>query len=385
MTTPSARFDHVIRNRTLVDGTGALVLPTREPVEGMSLDALRAGLGPAWPFEHFGEFLDAIESRDTGIPRGGRRCERHAAGSCGPRLMRRIGSLVCVLLLGAAAASAQTFVFENFDDGAHDLALFGGAGHTIGGGVSTQSYPIEPDGAGSDLEMRLDLVSLASDETSSVGSYVWPAVRALVPELADRSFRVSAEFEIDEAFAEGPNRSLSVGLVARCAYAFNADNCVSFDASAVNTFYRLSFAIVGEGNFTDSGAALETGELRLVEYRGDSQVDVTGPGLAVPAGEAFTMSLEGTVVGETLVLVGRMQSGASVVEVEGVDPTPLLGPGFGARTGGSVRGFGGANASGALDVDLDDLLVAPEVPALEAGLAALLALQRTIRRARPTR
>ena len=46
-------------------GTGALVLPTREPVEGMSLDALRAGLGPAWPFEHFGEFLDAIESRDS--------------------------------------------------------------------------------------------------------------------------------------------------------------------------------------------------------------------------------------------------------------------------------------------------------------------------------
>ena len=56
--------------------------------------------------------------------------------------MRRIGPLVCVLLLGAAAASAKTFVFEDFDDGAHDLALFGGTGHTIGGGVSTQSYPI---------------------------------------------------------------------------------------------------------------------------------------------------------------------------------------------------------------------------------------------------
>ena len=41
--------------------------------------------------------------------------------------------------------------------------------------------------AGSDLEMRLDLVSLPSDETSSVGSYVWPAVRALVPELAGRT------------------------------------------------------------------------------------------------------------------------------------------------------------------------------------------------------
>jgi N-acyl-D-aspartate/D-glutamate deacylase len=155
MTTPSARFDLVIRNGTLVDGTGAaprpgeiaiangriaalgdpgalaphaagtldahgaaiapgfidihthydaqvfwdrmltispwhgvttvvvgncgfgvaptrpgdrdLMLRTLEQVEGMSLDALRAGLGPAWPFEHFGEFLDAIESRGTAI------------------------------------------------------------------------------------------------------------------------------------------------------------------------------------------------------------------------------------------------------------------------------------------------------------------------------
>jgi N-acyl-D-aspartate/D-glutamate deacylase len=44
-----------------------LVLRTLENVEGMSLDALRAGLGEAWPFESFPEYLDAIERRGTAI------------------------------------------------------------------------------------------------------------------------------------------------------------------------------------------------------------------------------------------------------------------------------------------------------------------------------
>jgi N-acyl-D-aspartate/D-glutamate deacylase len=44
-----------------------LILRTLENVEGMSLDALRAGVGAEWPFEHFGEYLDAIERRGTAI------------------------------------------------------------------------------------------------------------------------------------------------------------------------------------------------------------------------------------------------------------------------------------------------------------------------------
>jgi hypothetical protein len=44
-----------------------LVLRTLEKVEGMSLDALRAGIGREWPFETFGEFLDAIARRGTAI------------------------------------------------------------------------------------------------------------------------------------------------------------------------------------------------------------------------------------------------------------------------------------------------------------------------------
>lgn len=44
-----------------------LVLRTLEKVEGMSLQALEAGLGMDWPFETFPEFLDAMESRGTAI------------------------------------------------------------------------------------------------------------------------------------------------------------------------------------------------------------------------------------------------------------------------------------------------------------------------------
>jgi N-acyl-D-aspartate/D-glutamate deacylase len=48
-------------------GDRDLMLRTLEQVEGMSLEALRAGLGSEWPFESFGEFLDAIEARGSAI------------------------------------------------------------------------------------------------------------------------------------------------------------------------------------------------------------------------------------------------------------------------------------------------------------------------------
>jgi len=47
-----------------------LVLRTLENVEGMSIDALMAGLGAEWPFETFPEFLAAIERRGTAINLG---------------------------------------------------------------------------------------------------------------------------------------------------------------------------------------------------------------------------------------------------------------------------------------------------------------------------
>lgn len=44
-----------------------LILQTLEKVEGMSLDALQAGLGEAWPFETFPQYLDAVEKRGVAI------------------------------------------------------------------------------------------------------------------------------------------------------------------------------------------------------------------------------------------------------------------------------------------------------------------------------
>jgi N-acyl-D-aspartate/D-glutamate deacylase len=44
-----------------------LILRTLEKVEGMSLEALEAGVGTDWPFETFPEYLDAVERRGTAI------------------------------------------------------------------------------------------------------------------------------------------------------------------------------------------------------------------------------------------------------------------------------------------------------------------------------
>jgi N-acyl-D-aspartate/D-glutamate deacylase len=44
-----------------------LIMRTLENVEGMSVDALRAGLGDDWPFETFPEYLDAIEERGCAV------------------------------------------------------------------------------------------------------------------------------------------------------------------------------------------------------------------------------------------------------------------------------------------------------------------------------
>jgi len=44
-----------------------MILQTLEKVEGMSLDALHAGLGEVWPFETFPQYLDAVEKRGVAI------------------------------------------------------------------------------------------------------------------------------------------------------------------------------------------------------------------------------------------------------------------------------------------------------------------------------
>ena len=44
-----------------------LIMQTLEKVEGMSLEALEAGLGIDWPFETFPQYLDALEKRGSAI------------------------------------------------------------------------------------------------------------------------------------------------------------------------------------------------------------------------------------------------------------------------------------------------------------------------------
>ena len=44
-----------------------MILQTLEKVEGMSLDALQAGLGDAWPFETFPQYLDTLEKQGVAI------------------------------------------------------------------------------------------------------------------------------------------------------------------------------------------------------------------------------------------------------------------------------------------------------------------------------
>ncbi|HZY54839.1 MAG TPA: amidohydrolase family protein [Reyranella sp.] len=44
-----------------------MILQTLEKVEGMSLDALQAGVGDDWPFETFPQYLDTLEKRGSAI------------------------------------------------------------------------------------------------------------------------------------------------------------------------------------------------------------------------------------------------------------------------------------------------------------------------------
>ncbi len=56
-----------------------LIMRTLENVEGMSVDALRAGLGDDWGFESFPEYLDAVERRG---------CAVNVAALCGHTALR---------------------------------------------------------------------------------------------------------------------------------------------------------------------------------------------------------------------------------------------------------------------------------------------------------
>jgi hypothetical protein len=295
--------------------------------------------------------------------------------------------LLLVALAPAAARAQDVYFFENFDDGDYDpVALaFGDAfQNTIGTGSASGDWTVEPDGPGFDLQSLLAVSSPASDETGGSGSYAWAAKIATVPALAQGGFWIAVDVRVDAASADGVNRSVSVGIAARCRHIYgDPSRCDAFDAG--HRYYRLSYALIGAGDFDDPGAPAQTGQLRLVEMHGDGQVDAVTDASSVAAGGTFTLSLEGTLLeGGALRLVGRMSNGVEVSRVEGVDPTPLEGPGFGIRNGASVQGAGGLASNGGLDADFDDLLLTPEPDGALAASCACLALA-LLRGARSTR
>jgi N-acyl-D-aspartate/D-glutamate deacylase len=101
-----------------------LIIRTLENVEGMSADALLAGVGPRWDFETFPEFLDAIERRGTAINVGAlvghtpvrlyvmgeESTERPATEPEIARMRRIVAEALAAGAIGFATSKAQTHV-----------------------------------------------------------------------------------------------------------------------------------------------------------------------------------------------------------------------------------------------------------------------------------
>lgn len=100
-----------------------LIMRTLENVEGMSLDALRAGLGSDdWSFESFPEYLDAIEARGSAINvaamvghtpvrmyvMGEESTERAATGEEVARMKAIVGAAIDAGAIGFATSMAPT-------------------------------------------------------------------------------------------------------------------------------------------------------------------------------------------------------------------------------------------------------------------------------------
>jgi len=101
-----------------------MMIRTLENVEGMTVSALKAGLGDEWPFETFPEYLDAIESRGTAINvaamightalrtyvMGEDATEREASDAEISRMRELVGEAMTAGALGFATSKAVTHV-----------------------------------------------------------------------------------------------------------------------------------------------------------------------------------------------------------------------------------------------------------------------------------
>jgi len=112
-----------------------LVLRTLEKVEGMSLEALEAGLGADWPFESFPEYLDALESRGSAI---------HVAAMIGHTPLR-------FYVMGEEASERAA----TSDEIARMRAIVEGALHAGAIGFATSKAPTHVGHAGKPVPSRL--------------------------------------------------------------------------------------------------------------------------------------------------------------------------------------------------------------------------------------
>jgi len=101
-----------------------LILRTLEKVEGMSVEALEAGLGKTWPFESFPQYLDAIERQGSAINvavlvghtpvrfyvMGEEATERHARPDELARMRELVREALTAGAIGFATSKAATHV-----------------------------------------------------------------------------------------------------------------------------------------------------------------------------------------------------------------------------------------------------------------------------------
>lgn len=101
-----------------------LILRTLEKVEGMSVEALEAGLGKAWPFESFPQYLDTIERQGCAINvgvlvghtpvrfyvMGEEATERHASPNELARMRELVREALAAGAIGFATSKAATHV-----------------------------------------------------------------------------------------------------------------------------------------------------------------------------------------------------------------------------------------------------------------------------------
>ena len=288
-----------------------MILRTLENVEGMSLEALRTGLGGTddWPFEHFSEYLDALEARGSAI---------NVAALVGHTPVR-------MYVMGEASTEREA----TEDEVAQMQALVGDAIRAGGLGFSTSKAPPHVGYDGRPVPSRLssfdEVEALARSAAGADGRVVQSAIGPgmLFEELAELQRRagitVSWTALLGDAFGPEGHRDVldmhrklqanGVALVPQVScrplqmeFQFSTPfplESLDLFAEVLKADHEGKKAIYGDPRFR-----------RALKERGDAQL--------------FTMSWERTVVSEFRPDPGLDERPLAEIAAErGVDPIDL--------------------------------------------------------------